>query len=231
MVLPVVVYGCESWTIKTAERRRIDAFELWCWRRLESPLDCKEIQPVHPKGDQSWVFIGRTDVEAETPILWPPDAKNWLTGKDPDAGKDFGQEEKGTTEDEMVGWHHQLNGHRFRWTPGVGSGQGGLVCCSSWGRKELDTAERLNWIEGVNWTELKVNRVLDIQEEISNGKFLYNSGALRLSYGSQVIWEVLFLKIGNWVPRDTHLGESAKWEEMKILGPSFEEYQHFKTWR
>ena len=88
MVFPVVMYGCESWTIKKAERRRIDAFELWCWRTLESPLDCKEIKPVHPKGDQSWMFIGRTDAEAETPILWPPDAKNRLTGKDPDAGKD-----------------------------------------------------------------------------------------------------------------------------------------------
>ena len=92
-------------------------------RTLESPLDCKEIQPVHPKGDQSWVFIGRTDVEAETPILWPPDEKSWLIGKDHDAGKDWGQEEKGTTEDKMVGWHHRLNGHEFGWTPGVGDGQ------------------------------------------------------------------------------------------------------------
>ena len=93
MVFPVVMYGCESWTIEKAEHRRIDAFELWCWRRLLSPLDCKEIQPVHPKGDDSWVFIGRTDAEAETPILWPPDAKSWLTWKDPDAEKDWGQEE------------------------------------------------------------------------------------------------------------------------------------------
>ena len=116
-------------------------------KTLESPLDCKEIQPVHPKGDQSWVFIGRTDVEAETPILWPPDAKSWLIWKDPDAGKFWGQEEKGTTEDEMVGWHHWLSGHGFEWTPGVGDGQGGLVCCSSWGRKESDTTERLNWTE------------------------------------------------------------------------------------
>ena len=102
----------------------------------ESPLDYKEIQPVHPKGDQSWVFIGRTNVVAETPMLWPPDMKSWLIGKDPDTGKDWGQEEKGTTEDEMVGWHHRLNGHGFGWTPGVGDGQGGLACCGSWGRKE-----------------------------------------------------------------------------------------------
>ena len=106
MVFPVVMCGCESWTIKKAECQRIDAFELWC-------LDCEEIQPVHPKGDQSWVFIGGTDVEAEALILWPPDAKSWLIWKDPDAGKDWGQEEKGMTEDEMIGWHHRLNGHEF----------------------------------------------------------------------------------------------------------------------
>ena len=104
-------------------------------KTLESPLDCKEIQPIHPKGDQSWVFIGRTDVEGETPILWPPDANNWLTGKDPDAGKDWRHEEKGTIEDEMVGWHHQLNGHGFGWNLGDGDGQGGLACCGSWGCK------------------------------------------------------------------------------------------------
>ena len=125
----------------------------WCFwnvvleKTLESPLDCREIQPDHPKGSQSWLFIGRTDVEAETLIFWPPDGKSWLIGKDPDAGKDWGQEEKGTTEDELVGWHHWLNGHGFGWTPGVGDGQGGLPCCSSWGRKESDTTERLNWIE------------------------------------------------------------------------------------
>ena len=125
----------------------------WCFwtvvleKTLESPLDCKEIQPVHPKGNQSWIFIGRTDAEAEAPMLWPPDAKNWLIGKDPGAGKDWGQEEKGTTEDEMVGWHHLLNGHEFRWTPGVGNGQGGLACCGSWGRKESDTTEWLTLLK------------------------------------------------------------------------------------
>ena len=117
-----------SWTIKKAECRRIDVFEMWCWRRLETPLDCKEIQPVHPKGFQSWIFIGRTDAEADTPILWPPDAKNWFIGKDPDAGKDWRQEEKRMTENEMVGCHHQFNGYEFEQTPGVGDGQGSLAC-------------------------------------------------------------------------------------------------------
>ena len=129
----------------------------WClWtvvleKTLESPLDYKKTQPVHPNGDQSWVFIGRTDVEGETLIFWPPDdAKIWLIGKDPDAGKDWGQEEKGMTENKMVGWHHQLDGHGFWWTLGVGDGQGGLACCSSWGRKELDMTEQLKWTE-LNW--------------------------------------------------------------------------------
>jgi len=110
-------------------------------------LDCKEIQPVHPKGDQSWVFIERTDVEAATPILWPPDAKSWLIWKDSDTGRDWEQEEKGMTENEMVGWHHWLNGHGFWWTPGIGDGQEGLACCGSRGRKKSDTTEWLNWTE------------------------------------------------------------------------------------
>ena len=113
MIFPVLKYECESWTIKKAECWRIDAFELWCWKRLLSPLDFKEIQPVHPKGNQSWIFIGRTDTEAETPIIWSPDVKNWLLWKDPDVGKDWRQEKKGRTEDETVGWHHWLNGHEF----------------------------------------------------------------------------------------------------------------------
>ena len=113
-------------------------------KTLESPFDSKEIQPVHPKGDQSWMFIGGTDVEAETPILWPPDAESWLIGKDPDAGNDWGQEEKGMTEDEMVGWHHWLNGHGFGWTLRVGDGQGGLARFGSCSRKESDTTEQLN---------------------------------------------------------------------------------------
>ena len=129
----------ESWALKN-----------WCFRTvvldeaLESSLDCKESQPVHPKGNQLWIFIGKTDAEAEIPILWPPDAKNWLIEKDPDAGKDWGQEEKGTTENEMAGWHHWLYGHEFKWVPGVGDGQGSLACFSPWGHKELDTTEWLN---------------------------------------------------------------------------------------
>ena len=127
----------------------------WCFwtvvleKILDSPLHCKEFQPVHPKGNQSWLFIGRTDAEVETPILWPPDAKSWLIWKDPDAGKDWRREEKGMTEDEMVGWHHQLNGHEFELTLGVGDGKGGLGCCSPWGRKVWtgvrDWASR--WVE------------------------------------------------------------------------------------
>ena len=114
MVFPVVMYGCESWTIRKAEHQRIDAFwTVVLEKTLESPLDCKEIQPVYPKGYQSWIFIGRIDAKAETPILWPPDVKNWLIWKDPDAGRDWGQEEKGTTEDEMAGWQHLLNGLEF----------------------------------------------------------------------------------------------------------------------
>ena len=132
--------------------RKLSAEELCFWtvvlkKTLESPLDCKEIQPVHLKGDQSWVFFGRNDAKAETPVLWPPHVKSWLTVKDSDAGRDWGQEEKGTTEDEMAEWHHRLDGCEFEWTWGVGGGQGGLACCSSWGRKESDTTEQLNWTE------------------------------------------------------------------------------------
>ena len=118
--------------------------KLWCWRRLlKSPLDSKEIKPVNPKGNQSWIFTGRTDAEA--PILWPPDTKNWLIGKDPDAGQDWRQKEKGMTEDERVGWHHWLDGHEFEQALGGGDGQGGLACCSAWGHKKLDMTEQLNW--------------------------------------------------------------------------------------
>ena len=140
-------------TVKKAESWRIDPFELWCWRRLlRVPW---MIQPVHSKGDQPWVFFGRNDAKVETPVLWPPRVKSWLIGKDSDAGRDCGQEEKGMTEDEMAGWHHRLDGCEFEWTLGVGDGQGGLACCSSWGRKESDTTEWLNWTE-LNWLKKKI---------------------------------------------------------------------------
>ena len=132
----------ESWVLK-----KLCSWTVVLEKTLESPLDCKVIQPVNPKGNRSWIFIGRTHAEAETRILWPPDVKYWLTGKDPDPGKDWRREEKGTTEDEMAGWHHQLNGHESEWTPGVGDGWEGLACCNSWGRKESDTTEQLNWTE------------------------------------------------------------------------------------
>ena len=132
MVFPIVMYGCESWTIKKTKHWRIDTFELWCQRALQSPLDSKKIEPVNPKGNQPWIFIGRTDYEAEAPILWPPDVKNWLIGKDPDAGKNWGQEEKGATEDEVIGWHHWLNGHEFEQIQGDRDEQRSLACCSSW---------------------------------------------------------------------------------------------------
>ena len=138
--MDVRVDHIESWALKN-----------WCFwtvvleKTLESPLDCKEIQQVHSKGDQSWVFFGRNDAKAETPVLWPPHTKSWLMEKDPDAGRDWGQEEKRMTEDEMAAWHHWLNGRESQWTLGVGDGQGGLACCNSWGRKESDTTKRLIW--------------------------------------------------------------------------------------
>ena len=143
MVFPVVMYGCESWTVKKAEPRRIDAFELWCWRGLlRVPWTTR--RSVNPKGNQSWIFIGRTDAEAA--IFWPSVTKNWLLRKDSDAGKDWRQEEKWMTEDEMVEWHHQLDRHVFEEALGVGDGQGNLACCNLWGCK---SQTRLN-----NWTEL-----------------------------------------------------------------------------
>ena len=142
MVFPVVMDGCKNWTVKKTERQRIDAFELWCWRRL------LRVPWTTRRSNQSVLkeIIGRTDAEAETPILWPLDAKNWLIGNDLDSGKDWMQEEKGTIEDEMIGWHHWLNGHEFEQALGVGDGQGSLVCFSLWGCKESDT---------IDWTELK----------------------------------------------------------------------------
>ena len=146
MVFLVVMCRCESWTVKKGW-----APKNWCLRTevlektLESPLDCKETKPVNPKGNQPWIFTGRTDAEAEASILCPLDMKNRLIGKDPDSGKDWRQEEKGMAVDEMIRWHHWLDGHDSQWTPGVGDGQGGLACCDSLGRKELDMTEQLIW--------------------------------------------------------------------------------------
>ena len=151
LVFLVVVYTCESWTIKEGWTPKN-----WCFqtvvleKTLENPLDGKEIQSVHPKENQSWIFIGRTDAEAETPMCWPPGRKSWLTGKDPDTGKDWRQKEKEVAEDEMVEWHHQHGGHEFKWAPGLGDGQGSLVCCT----QESDTTEQLNWVSDAIITEL-----------------------------------------------------------------------------
>ena len=155
------MYGCESWTVKKAERRRIDAFELWCRRRL------LRVSWTARRSNQSILkkflpFFGRNDAKAETPILWPPHAKTWLIGKDSDVGRDWGQEEKGMREVEMAGWHQWLDGSESEWTLGVSDGQGGLACCNSWGRKESNTTERLNWTEIwqpnlLNWKYSKIS--------------------------------------------------------------------------
>ena len=161
----------------------------WCFwtvvleKTLESPLDCRVIQPVHPKGNQSWIFIGRTNVEAETPILWPPDAKNWLIWKDPDAGKDWGQEEKGTTEDGMVGWHHLFDGHGFGWTPGVGDGQGDLACCVPWGpkcRTWLSWPELISNVAKPTLFWYVVTSLCNGWQMIGDKKYIY----LKVRYGS-----------------------------------------------
>ena len=182
MVFPVVMYGCESWVVKKAESWRIDVFKLWCWRRL------LRVPWTARRSNQSWIFIGRTDAEAETPILWPPDAKNWLIEKDPDAGKDWRQEKGMTgwdswmasstlwtwvyaslTVDEMVGWHLQLDGGEFDQAPGVGDGQGSLVCCSPWGCKELDMTEQLHWTEPFISSSLRISQLYYGSHNPSNG--------------------------------------------------------------
>ena len=148
MVFPVVMYGCESWTVKKAECRRIDAFELWCWRRLlRVPWTARRSNQSILKEINPGISLEGNDAKAETPVLWPPHVKSWLIGKDFDAGRNWEQEKKGTTEDEMAGWHHWLHVCESVWTSGVGEGLGGLACCYSWDRKELDTTERLNWTE------------------------------------------------------------------------------------
>ena len=149
MFCPVIMYGCESWTVKKAECRRIDSFAPWCWRRLlRIPWTARRSNQSileADQGDQPWDFFGRNDAKAETPVVSPPHAKSWLIGKDSVAGRDWGREEKGTTEDEMAGWHHWLDGRESEWTLGVGDEQRGLACCDSWGCKESDMTERLNW--------------------------------------------------------------------------------------
>ena len=150
IVFSVVMYGCKSWVIKKSERLRIDVFELWCWKTLESPVKSKEIKTVNPKGNHSWIFTGRTDVVAETPILWPPDVKNSLNGKDPDAGKDWRQEEKGTTEDEKVWWHHWLDWHEFEEGLGVADYREACSAAIVHGVTRSQT-----WLS--DWTELNWN--------------------------------------------------------------------------
>ena len=150
MVFPVAMYGCESWTMKKAEHQRIDSFDLWCWRRLLRIPFCKEIKPVNPKGNQSWIFIGRSGAEA--PILWPLDAKSQVIGKDPDAGKDWSQEEKGVTEDEIVGWHHWLNGHECE--------QESKLMKDRKARHTADHGVTKSWIQLSDWTELTLKYLL-----------------------------------------------------------------------
>ena len=147
-----IMDGCESWTVKKAEHRRIGAFELWCWRRLlRVPWTARRANKSILKEISPGCSLEGQMLKLKLQYFWPPDMESWLIWKDPDAGKDWGQEEKGTTEDKMVGWHHRLDGHGFGWTPGVGDGQGGLACCSSWGHKESDTTEQLSWSSNQNY--------------------------------------------------------------------------------
>jgi len=181
------VWRCESWTLKKTERWRIDAFELWCWRRFLRVPRITEIKPVNPKGNQPWVFTGRTDAKAEGQILWPPDAQSRLTDRAPDAGKDWCQEEKGIREDEMFGWHHQLNGHEFEQVLENGEGQGSLACCSPWGHKELDMTERLNNTTTTNWPKfLPTSSKVWIQSQMED--FKAHSYTFLLS-PKESIWE------------------------------------------
>ena len=179
------------WELDYKESRVLKNWCFWTMmleKTLESSLDCKEIQPVNPKGNQSWMFIGSTDTESETPILWPPDAKSLLIWINPGAGKDWGQEEKEMTEKEMVGWHHRHNGHGFEWTLGVGDGQWGLACCNSWGCKESDTTERLNWTD-TRWSKLKTNIIwYPLNVESKRYKWTYLKNRNRLTdFGSELM--------------------------------------------
>ena len=190
----LVMYRCESWTIKKAERQRINAFELWCWKRLlRAPWTVRRLNCVNPKGNQSWIFIGKT--EAEAPILWPPDAKNWFTGKDPDAGKDWRQEEKETTEDEMVGWHHRLDGHEFEQALGESEGWWSLVCCSLWGHSQTRLSHRTTIIK---------------QFFFLPG---YHPGNLNLPQMQRSVWAVRCWRCVPWVDQETGVGS------LQAVGP------------
>ena len=212
--------GEESWALTN-----------WCFwtvvleKTLESPLDFKESQPIHSKGDQSWVF-GRNDAKAETPVLWPPHVKSWLIGKDSDAGRDWGQEEKGTTEVEMAGWHHWLDGREFEWTPEVGDEQGGLECCDSWGRKELDTTEWLNWTELMTLANDDFLFLSFLQHFLTGillweGAFLSSSSLFSLSFTVIIIFDaqvIPYLVHGatlSWLLFFRHV--SISFEEIPIL--------------
>ena len=202
MFFPVVTYGCESRTIKKAEHQKN-----WCFwtvvleKTLESPLDYKDIKPVNPKGNQCWIFIGKTNAETDAPILWLPN-ENWLIGKDPDAEKDWKQEEKEVTEDEMIGWHHWLNGHESEQALGA---QGSLVCCSPWGGKESDTTEWLNWIELKEWWEWWFSRSVmsyscDLMDSSPPGSSVHGISQTRI-----MVWVVISFFRGYSQPKNQTL--------------------------
>ena len=209
----------ESWALRN-----------WCFwtvvleKTLESPLDCKEIQPVHSIGDQSWVFFGRNDAKAEAPVLWPPHGKSWLIGKDSDARRDWGQEEKGMTEDEMAGWHQWLDGLEFEWTLGVGDGQGGLACCNSWGRRVGH-----DWVTELNWTEwLKIVHIYYLQsfmdQESRFGLFGVSAQGIT-SLHSRCWLGCIFIKRLNW-GRSLFYTYSCCWQNSfscggMVEGPNF----------
>ena len=183
------------WELDCEEGWALKNWRVWTVvleKTLESPLDCKEIQPIHSEEDQPWDFFGRNDAKAETPVLWPPHVKSWLTGKDSDAGRDWKQEEKGTTEDEMAGWHHWLNGRESEWSPGVGDGQRGLECCDSWGRKASDTTERLNWTE----LSTPLKSYLHVSSKFSFPLSIVTSWYLLLApvYSQLLIWHHFLIK-------------------------------------
>ena len=218
------------------------ALNYWCFwtvvlKTLESPLDCKEIQPVHSTGDQLWDFFGGNDAKAETPVLWPPHAKGWLIGKYCDAGRDWGQEKKGITEDEMAGWHHRLDGRGFGWNSGVGDGQGGLTCCSSWGRKESDMTERLNWTElsSLRWSPM-ISTLKKYRLVIRTSESSPYYPSLLLTCGLKP-FHTLFLPCGTWHQEGCILAECwnlLNWKTWLLIRDAFWERswsKEGKLWR